>query len=130
MMSISQLIWYIAVPFLTIAQGNVEFENTLSKAMHVAASENRQLMLYFTSANCKDCKSTDKIFVRDDVKIAMESRYVAAKVDINDFDGNACSQIYGISDVPALVIVEPDGKLTLKKEGDLKAKDMEPEVIN
>ena len=130
MMSASQLVWYIALPFLTLAQGNVEFEKTLSKALHVASSEKRQLMLYFTATNCGDCKQIDEFFVREDIQRAMEARYVAAKVDIKSFDGNACGQIYGIEEVPALVVVQPDGELTLKKQKGLTVKDVESIVIH
>ena len=98
---------------------------TISQAMATAQSEQRQLMLYFTSAACKDCGDTDAYFSREDVHKALSDKFVTVIVNIEDFDGRACSEIYEVDGVPAMVIVEPTGEVTFKRNGDLRTTDVE-----
>ena len=124
------MIWFLLLPTIATLQDNVNFDKTLSHALARAASEQRQLMLYFTSRDCQECKPLDTYFDEKGVRDALSNRYVAAKVDVDAFDGQACSEIYGINDVPAIVIVKPDGQITVKKEGDVDKGDLESIIIH
>ncbi len=129
MINLSSILWLVLIP-ASLFQGQSGFDKTLSGAIARAQSEQRQLMLYFTSNKCEDCKSLEAYLVQETVQSALDAKYVSAKVDIEAFDGQACSQIYGISEVPAVVIVKPDGTITAKKEGELSTSDIESLIIN
>ena len=117
MINLSSLVWLVFLPATAIFQGQADFDKTLSKAVARASDEQRQLMLYFTSSNCKKCKSLDEYFAQEGVQEVLDERYVSARVNIDEFDGQACGQIYEITEVPAIVVVKPDGTITAKKQG-------------
>lgn len=121
--------WLVFIP-ASLFQGQSGFDKTLSAAVARAQSEQRQLMLYFTSNKCEDCRTLDAYLAQETVQSALDAKYVSARVDIEAFDGKACGQIYGISDVPAVVIVKPDGTITSRREGDLSTSDIESLIIN
>ena len=130
MMSIGHLLWFLLLPSFATLQSDVKFDKTLSKAIERAADEQRQLMLYFTSNECDACKQLDSYFEQKSVQKALSDRYVAARVDINAFDGRACKDIYGVTEVPAIVIVQPDGKITVKKQGNVGKPDLESIILH
>jgi len=130
MMSVNQMIWTIAVPAFAMIQGGPGFDKTISQALIQAENEQRQLMLYFTSKPCSKCKSLDTYFDQENVQQALSERYVIVKVDIEDFDGRACREIYEVNEVPALVVVDINGKIVYKVEGDVTIEGIEPIVSN
>lgn len=126
MIDVKALLLSALLPAMALLHGNWDPpKTTISEAMVRAQSEQRQLMLYFTSAMCKTCSDTDSYFSREDVHKALEANFVTATVNIEDFDGRACSEVYGIEGVPAIVIVEPDGEVKFKRNGDLTTGDLE-----
>lgn len=129
MISLNQLIWSIAIPALALIQGGTGFEKTISQAMTEAEYQQRQLMLYFTSKPCAKCKTLDTYLDQKEVQRALSEHYVIVLVDIEDFDGRACREIYEVDEVPALVVVDPDGKVVYKAQGDVTKADMEPIVL-
>ena len=130
MINVNQLIWTILFPAFAIIQGGPVFEKTISQALTQAETEQRQLMLYFTSSPCSKCKKLDAYLGQKHVKEALSSRYVMVMVDIEDFDGRACREIYEVDEVPALVVVDMNGKIIYKAEGNVTKEDVEPIVAS
>jgi tartrate dehydratase beta subunit/fumarate hydratase class I family protein len=128
MMSINQLVCTIAIPIFAFMQGGPDFNKTISQAMEQASTEQRQLMLYFTSEPCSKCKSLDTYLNQQQVQEALSENYVIVKVDIEDFDGRACREIYEVTDVPALVVIDINGNIVYKSVGDVTKEDIEPIV--
>ena len=95
-----------------------------------AQSEQRQLLMYFTSRSCSKCKTIDTYMDRDEVRNALDEKFVIVQVDIEDYDGQACRDIYQIRSVPALVVVESDGTIAYKSQGELSTGDLESIVTN
>jgi len=109
----------VLFPILTLIHANEGVEPTISKAVLTAQSENRQLMLFFTSQSCQRCKQLEGQLHTAEKDVSFNNRYVAVVVDINDFDGRACRQVYGIDQVPAVIVVNPDGSVHVKAEGEI-----------
>lgn len=128
MMSINQLMWSVALSITTLFQGGPGFEKTISQAMTQAENQQRQLMLYFTSKPCSKCKTLDSYFDQKEVQRALSEHYVIVMVDIEDFDGRACREIYDVDEVPALVVIDLNGKIVYKAQGDVTKADVEPIV--
>ncbi len=128
MMSINQLIWSMAIPALALMQGGPGIDMTISQAMTQAENQQRQLMLYFTSKPCTKCKTLDTYFDQKEVQRALSEHYVIVMVDIEDFDGRACREIYEVDEVPALVVIDPNGNVVYKAQGDVTKADIEPIV--
>ena len=127
-MSFNQLVWTVAIPAIAFIQGGPDFDKTISQAMTQAENQQRQLMLYFTSKSCAKCKILDAYFDQKEVQRALSEHYVIVLVDIEDFDGRACREIYEVDEVPALVVIDPDGKIVYKAQGNITKADVEPIV--
>ena len=127
-MNLNQLIWSIAIPAIALFQGGTGFEQTISQAMTQAETQQRKLMLYFTSKPCEKCKTLDTYFSQKEVQRALSEHYVIVLVDIEDFDGRACREIYEVEEVPALVVIDPEGKIVYKAQGNVTKADVEPIV--
>ncbi len=126
MIDVKALLLSALLPAMALLHSNWDPpKTTISQAIARAQSEQRQLMLYFTSTMCKSCDATDDYFTRDDVSKALEDKYVTALVNIEDFDGRACSEVYEVDGVPAIVIVKPDGEITFKRNGGLTVAELE-----
>ncbi|MDX1477804.1 MAG: SPOR domain-containing protein [Saprospiraceae bacterium] len=109
----------IALSTSFLLHSGILFEQTVSRALQVSHDYKRPLMLLFVASDCPACASIQSYLEGDEIKEAVAKRYVAAKVDINDFDGQACSEIYGIGKVPALVIVDARGTIMYKAQGQI-----------
>lgn len=128
MTSVNRLFWSVSIPLIVLMQVGPGFGQTISQAMTQAKKEQRQLMLYFTSKPCSKCKALDTYFDQEHIQNALLENYVVVKVDIDDFDGRACREIYDVDEVPALVVVDLNGKIVYKAQGDLTQEDVEPIV--
>ena len=111
----------VIFPMLTLVHANgwveppePEVEPTISKAIIKAQSENRQLLLFFTNKSCDKCKDLEQVVREKSETPEFSKEFVAAIVDLDSFDGQACSQIYNVKDVPAVVVVQPDGLIQYK----------------
>jgi len=125
MIGMNQLIWFIALPAFIMMQGSTGDDKTLSQAISQAEKDQRQLMLYFTSKPCSNCKAVNSYFDLENVQKALSQHYVVVQVDIDDFDGRACREIYDIDEIPALVVVDFNGNLVYKAEGNATKEDVE-----
>jgi hypothetical protein len=58
------------------------------------------------------------------VKKYLENHFLTARVDIDDFDGFAWKEYYGVKSLPTLLIFSPEGKVLEKRENSLSASQM------
>ncbi|MDX1408451.1 MAG: SPOR domain-containing protein, partial [Saprospiraceae bacterium] len=107
-----------------VLQSGISFEQTVSRAIQVSHEYQRPLMLLFVSKDCSDCTTIQSYLEGEEIRDAVARSYVAARVDIDDFDGKACSEIYGIGKVPALVIVDSKGTIMYKAQGSISLKEL------
>jgi thioredoxin-related protein len=107
-----------------------DFESSLSKALQLSQQENQALVLFFTASECEPCNIMGGYFEKPDIQNILEQNYVAARVDISDFDGKACQEIYQVNAVPALLIVEQDGKVLYKTESFISETSLKEILIN
>lgn len=114
----------VLFPMLTLIHANKGVEPTLSRAVLTAQSENRQLMLFFTSKSCDRCKQIEGKLHSSQQDSDFARRFVVAVVDVDDFDGKACREIYAVDEIPAVVVVNPDGSIHVKAEGQIPDKDI------
>lgn len=129
MTNLIKIFWIVMLPTFSMFLGGPNNDLTLSQAISIAEKENRQLMLYFTSEPCKQCKSLDSYLAKEDVKNALDKNFIVVHVDIQNYDGRACSEIYQIDELPALVVIEASGTVKYKAQGNLTKEDVEPIVL-
>lgn len=107
-----------------LSPGNI-FDRTLSYAIAESADEQRPLMLLFTSESCESCRTLEAYLQKEEIMTSINAKYVAAHINIADFDGKACSQIYGVTQTPAIVIATPEGDILYRKEGQATSQDLD-----
>jgi hypothetical protein len=93
---------------------------SLSESLLKASQSDKGLLLYFTNDACHDCDPWESFLERQDVKEAIGTEYIIVKVNTDDFDGKACSDIYHVDTPPAIVIVDKDGEILYRDEKSLR----------
>ena len=86
-------------------------KGSFTGAKTAAASEGKLFMVDFTAKWCLPCRWMEETtFSNPEVIKYIDKHYVAAKVDIDDFDGFAYKQIYGIKALPSILIFNSKGE--------------------
>jgi len=77
-----------------------------------AKIQNRPFFVDFTASWCMPCRWMDETTFNDQ-KLAdyIDQEYLAAKVDIDDFDGYNYKMQYNIELLPSILIFSPEGKV-------------------
>lgn len=114
----------VVFPLLTVVYASDWVEPTISRAISTSQSESRQLMLFFTSRTCEPCKALEDALNMKEMEATFSEKFVIAIVDIDSFDGQACSRIYEVGNVPAVVVVDPNGTVRYKGSGEMNSEDL------
>lgn len=105
----------LAIPVLMgagLTTKGLRFHTNLSAAKQLAANEGKLYLVDFTAKWCMPCQWMEETTFADDrVVNYMKENYVAVKIDIDDFDGFAYKQLYGIKVLPSILIFNSKGEL-------------------
>jgi len=100
-------------------------EISLTTAREMAREEGKHIFLEFYADWCVPCKWMEETALADkEVKEILSQNYIALRVDIDDFDGFAVKEHYGIKVLPTMLIVDEHGKVVRRKE-----QSMSPEML-
>lgn len=87
----------------------------LKKALTLAASDGKKVLIDFGADWCPDCKVLDKLFQSKQTKPLLQRNYHVVVVDVGEFDHNlefAAKYVkLRTSGIPALVVLAPDGRV-------------------
>jgi len=96
----------------TLTTKGLRFHTNLTAAKQLAASEGKLYLVDFTAKWCMPCQWMEETTFADQRVINyMKENYVAVKIDIDDFDGFAHKQLYGIKKLPSILIFNSKGVL-------------------
>lgn len=96
----------------TLTTKGLSFHTNLTAAKQLAASEGKLYLVDFTAKWCMPCQWMEETTFADQRVINyMKENYVAVKIDIDDFDGFAHKQLYGIKKLPSILIFNSKGVL-------------------
>ncbi len=96
----------------TLSTKGLRFHTNLNAAKQLAASEGKLYLVDFTAKWCMPCQWMEETTFADERVINyMKENYVAVKIDIDDFDGFAHKQLYGIKKLPSILIFNSKGVL-------------------
>jgi cell division septation protein DedD len=103
---------------------NSAFHNiSLTTAKQLAAAEGKNIFLEFYASWCVPCKWMEETTLSDEnVQNYLSENYIALRIDIDDFDGYAVKQHYGIKVLPSILIVDSKGFTLERKEQSMTAK--------
>ncbi len=124
--------WFILViitPLLFISASSnvgVKFhKGSLSSAKDLAAREGKLYMVDFVASWCMPCRWMEETtFANPEVSKYLGENYVSVKIDIDDFDGFAYKQIYGIKILPSILIFNSKGELLAQYQESLSPSKM------
>ena len=115
--------WWLAG--VAHAQEGVRWQPTVDAARRLAEQTNRLVLIHFWSDGCPPCLMMERdVFPRPEVAAALERDFVAVKVNRSYFPATAAQ--YGITAVPADVVITPQGQVLDKHVGFL----LPPEYIS
>ncbi len=100
-----------ATPFIAIEKGGFE------RAKLKAKEEGKMLFLDFYASWCTPCKWMDETTFKDlEIKNLLEQKYIAVKVNIDDFEGFELKSKFDIRFLPTILIFNHDGKMIERVE--------------
>ncbi len=102
------------------AQQGVRWQPTLESARRTAGQTGRLVLIHFWGEGCRPCEMMERnVYSRPDVAAAIDRDFVAVKINRAHFPESASQ--YGVSGVPADVIITPQGQLLQRNTGAVPA---------
>ncbi|HIQ21198.1 MAG TPA: DUF255 domain-containing protein [Planctomycetes bacterium] len=90
--------------------GAIRWQPTLETAKRVAEQTNRLVLIHFWADWCAACRTMDReVFTRPEVCAAINAGFVPVRLHADHFPQTA--RTFGVSMIPADVIVTPQGKV-------------------
>ncbi len=109
----------------------VKFHSDFDKAQKIAKKDNKILLVDFTAKWCGACKMMDKeAFSNRRLTRYLGRNAVAVKVDIESLDGLLLKQEHGITVLPTLLFIYPDGEVAQRTERMMSAEEIETIIEN
>jgi len=117
------LVLMIAPIWMATSPGaaKVDFvRSSLTEVQQKAATEGKLYFVDFVASWCMPCRWMDETTFADPAIVEyVKDNYIPVKVDIDDFDGYAYKQIYGIKLLPSILIFNSKGDIIDRYEESL-----------
>lgn len=86
-------------------------------AKEASKNYNKDLLIFFTKKACSECDNAWNTFEKDPIASKL---YISTAMSIQDFDGAVFMDKYGLKNAPSWLLLDPQGQVKDKWEGDWK----------
>jgi len=93
------------------------FYQSYTSAKEASRATQKEMVVFFTSRSCSNCESAWSAFTKD---VNGAQQYVSTKMDIEDFDGGVCFEMFELKQVPGWVILSPSSEVKATWNGGWK----------
>ncbi len=95
----------------------IPYEKSLLTAREKALTNGKDVLIFFASEKCPDCKKIEDVIENDaQINKLVDQKFLCARINVDNFDGRATQQRYSVKNLPAIVILDASGKIKSKKE--------------
>ena len=118
MVSVATLLFLLS-SFTTVPTSvNFVHSNTLTTVLDQAVSEDKLVFIDFYATWCGPCRKLDRT-VFGDARVAsyMNDNFVNYKVDIEKDNGPILAAMYGVTSLPAMIVLNEKGDVVSRKQG-------------
>ncbi|HZV68213.1 MAG TPA: SPOR domain-containing protein [Saprospiraceae bacterium] len=103
------------------------FYQSYSSAKEASKATQKEMVVFFTSRSCSNCESAWSAFAKDSKGAQL---YVSTRMDIEDFDGGVCFDLFDVKQVPGWVILSPSSEVKEKWTGGWKDSSGNPTLFD
>ena len=97
------------------AEDAMHWQPSLETAQRVAAQSGRLILVHFWAPWCKPCMRMEKeVFARPETGRGLQANFVLVKLNVDE--SPATARLYGVTSLPADVILTPKGQLVAQLE--------------
>ena len=117
-MSIRQVLPILLLLCTMQSFGSTKFiVSNFEEAREKAQREGKMLLLDFYAAWCAPCRFMESTtFTDEEVSHLLNEKFIPLKIDIDDFDGYALKEHFGVKVLPTFLIFGSDGKVIERVE--------------
>lgn len=95
----------------------IPYEKSLLTAREKALTTGKDVLIFFASDKCPDCKKIEDVIENDaQINKLVDQKFLCARINVDNFDGRATQQRYSVQKLPAIVILDASGKIKSKIE--------------
>lgn len=106
-------------------ESKIAWKETLAAAMDESKSAGKPILAVFSASWCPPCKMMKRdVWPDEKVTAAVESKFVAVHLDVDESDGRQASEKYQVDSIPRILVLDAKGNVlasasTMTRDGTL-----------
>lgn len=101
---------------------------SLDEACKRASRYNQHVFLNAYTSGSELCKLTEIMFSQEDVGDFLNKKFICVRYDMGKEEGNVLREKLKIDDLPAILILRPDGTITHRITGEVRKEDLMDQI--
>jgi thiol:disulfide interchange protein len=95
-----------------VGADGIGWKDSFSEASSIANQTGRPILIKFTADWCPPCRQMKQnVWPNEQVRQAVETRYVPLVADVDTSEGARLAQQYGVQGIPTIIITDSSGRV-------------------